>query len=70
MDDILARAVTNTDATKSVGNAILYETVLTLLETKADSGLKVMAINTSGKFCSNRDDNLIRDSLTLLVYLC
>ena len=51
---------TNTDSTKNVGNSILYETVVTVLEieTDADSGLRVMAINILGKFLSNRDNNI------------
>ncbi|KAI0058983.1 gamma-adaptin [Artomyces pyxidatus] len=58
MNDILARVATNTDSTKNVGNSILYETVLTVLEIEADSGLRVMAINILGKFLSNRDNNI------------
>jgi AP-1 complex subunit gamma-1 len=49
---------TNTDSTKNVGNSILYETVLTVLEIEADTGLRVMAINILGKFLSNRDNNI------------
>jgi AP-1 complex subunit gamma-1 len=60
MNDILAQVATNTDSTKNVGNSILYEAVLTVLEieAEADSGLRVMAINILGKFLSNRDNNI------------
>ena len=53
-----SEVATNTDSTKNVGNSILYETVLTVLEIEADSGLRVMAINILGKFLSNRDNNI------------
>jgi hypothetical protein len=52
------QVATNTDSTKNVGNAILYETVLTVLEIEAETGLRVMAINILGKFLSNRDNNI------------
>ncbi len=45
-------------ASKNVGNSILYETVLAILEIDADNGLRVMAINILGKFLSNRDNNI------------
>lgn len=58
MNDILAQVATNTESSKNVGNAILYETVLTVLEVEAEQSLRVMAINILGKFLSNRDNNI------------
>ena len=58
MNDILAQVATNTESSKNVGNSILYETVLTILEIEAENGLRVMAINILGKFLSNRDNNI------------
>uniref|UniRef100_A0A665X2U5 AP-1 complex subunit gamma-1-like n=1 Tax=Echeneis naucrates TaxID=173247 RepID=A0A665X2U5_ECHNA len=54
------------EITKTVGNAVLYETVLTVLDIKSESGLRVLAVNILGRFLLNNDRNIRYIAMTSL----
>ena len=60
MNDVLAQVATNTDAGKNVGCAVHYECVKTINAICADDGLRVLGINTIGRFLTSTRDNNVR----------
>lgn len=58
MSDALAAVAANTDGSRNAGNAVLYETVQTIMAIESIGGLRVLAVNILGRFLANRDNNM------------
>ncbi|CAB1326535.1 unnamed protein product, partial [Coregonus sp. 'balchen'] len=66
ISDPFLQVATNTDSSKTAGSAVLYETVLTVMDIKSESGLRVLAVNILGRFLLNNDRNIRYISMTSL----
>eukprot|EP00918_Siedleckia_nematoides_P081481 GHVU01178706.1.p1 GENE.GHVU01178706.1~~GHVU01178706.1.p1 ORF type:complete len:730 (-),score=159.31 GHVU01178706.1:586-2775(-) len=66
ISDRLAQVAANTESTRNVGNAILYECVKTIMDVGSDPGLRVLGVNILGRFLQNRDNNIRYVALTML----
>uniref|UniRef100_A0A8W7PA63 AP-1 complex subunit gamma n=1 Tax=Anopheles coluzzii TaxID=1518534 RepID=A0A8W7PA63_ANOCL len=67
MNDVLAQVATSTETSKNAGNAILYETVLTIMNVESENSLRVLAVNILGRFLLNNDKNIRFIGLLTLV---
>lgn len=55
---ILALVLNNTECSRNVGNAVLYECVRTVFALPVEAGLRVLAVNVLGRFLANTDNNI------------
>ncbi|XP_006883215.1 PREDICTED: AP-1 complex subunit gamma-like 2 [Elephantulus edwardii] len=69
MNDLLAQVATNTETNRNAGNAVLFETVLTIMDIRSAAGLRVLAVNILGRFLLNNDKNIRYVALTSLLRL-
>jgi hypothetical protein len=67
ISDVLAQVASNTDATKTIGTAVLYECVRTIVALNVDDSLRSLAVSTLGCFLSHKDPNVRYVALQELV---
>ncbi|KAK8824038.1 hypothetical protein WA556_003363 [Blastocystis sp. ATCC 50177/Nand II] len=67
LGDLLAFIATKTDSSCMAGNAVLYETVKTIMSIEAASGQRVLGANILGKFLLHSDSNIRYVALSMLL---
>jgi Adaptin N terminal region len=58
MTDVLAQVASGTEAARNAGSAVLYEAVGTIMGITTIGGLRVLGVNTLGRFLGHRDNNM------------
>ena len=61
---------TKTDSSCMAGNAVLYETVKTIMTIDAVSGQRVLGANILGKFLLHSDSNIRYVAISMLLKVC
>lgn len=67
VSDVLAQVASNTDSSKIIGTAVLYECVRTIVALKTDPSLYTLAVGILGRFLSHKDPNVRHIALQELV---
>jgi hypothetical protein len=65
--DVLAQVASNTDSTKTIGTAVLYECVRTIVALNTEESLHSLAVSILGRFLSHKDPNIRYVALQELV---
>lgn len=67
VSDVLAQVAANTDSSKIIGTAVLYECVRTIVSLNTDPSLYTLAVGILGRFLSHKDPNVRHIALQELV---
>lgn len=58
ISDVLAQVAANTDSTRIVGIAVLYECVRAIISLNTEPSLRTLAVSVLGRFLSHKDPNV------------
>lgn len=58
ISDVLAQVAANTDSSKTVGTAVLYECVRVIIALNTESSLRTLAVSVLARFLSHKDPNV------------
>lgn len=58
ISDVLAQVAANTDSSKTVGTAVLYECVRVIISLNTEPSLRTLAVSVLARFLSHKDPNV------------